>query len=721
MYDLSNPSTSSTPVLTPTKTDILLAAAEACLESGWAIIPLDPDGKTPYPCSINAQGNPRKFYNGQHSIYSASFGKPRQYADPKTGKFKMTTHALTSWWDGIPCNVGIALELSGLTALDIDEGIDSEDELKQFLSDFGIPATRAIRSGRTSSFGVHLLYQGVMDSDSFVIEWRGKVVTGEVKSRYKYVAGEGSFHKSGQQYTRLWNVPMTETPTSLFTNILANSKKVTVPPPSACAFSGTGVSQDELEAFLDKNTEDVSLEGFNKAKNALEYLRTEGCPWQELHKQGNGRRDFAIYLGVNGLSVHCVHESCRQGWTEDSGWKSYKAWLVKKNGVIPLQPTGKVIFSKTYAKTPTSLVAKPMKSKFQFARPLYTVDTVPPVSGGSGADASVTPVTSVKAREKKYRLTAREWISYEPSQGESDSLIGTTQAIVRPRTKNLVVAGDKSFKTTFMMRLAASLASGETCFDELPVMRSCRVAHIHAELNPSELKQRVIASVAGLPDKGLDEFIPVRDMQANLISQEGQAVIREIVQEFHPEVLILDPWQELITGFNENSDLDTGMARKFMDTLIEDYGLTIFLVQHSGRDTSKGGRGHTGLKGWRDTQFTLTRVNQSDVVKVHVDPRWDTPLSFQLTFKDGTLHPTSILFTKQQQDLREFLKGYPQGANHKQIQTGFEIKPMTQQAESLMVTRAANIVPPAVIKVGELVFHPDYAPKNDKNEQEESC
>src|SRR5262249_45356904 len=163
-------------------------------------------------------------------------------------------------------------------------------------------------------------------------------------------------------------------------------------------------------------------------------------------------------------------------------------------------------------KTPTSLKPRTL-------RPLYTVKTIPPVSGGSqAADAeSAVPVTSIKPKEKRFRMTAREWLAYDPSQGESEPLIGTpNKVIVGPLTKNLVIAGDKSFKTTFLMRLGASLAAGKTVFDELPVHHACRVVHIHAELNPAELQQRVIASVSGMPDRALDEFVNVRDTRVHL-------------------------------------------------------------------------------------------------------------------------------------------------------------------------------------------------------------
>ena len=340
------------PATQPTKLEVLTAAAEACLAEGWAIIPLTPGGKTPLPAWINEQGNVRRWQNGVHSVYSASFGPTREYVCPKSGKTLKTTPALQAWWDGLESNPAIALELSGLTALDIDDGIASENELLEFLADFNIPITRAIRSGRSSSFGIHLLYTGVMDSGSFAIPWHDKTVKGEIKSRDKYVAAEGSFHKSGNQYTRLWNTLMTETPVTLFADILKNhapakSTAATVIPDTA--FEGSSVTPEQFETWAEKNGEGFTFAGFHEGKQASMYMRDAGCPWIEKHTttKPNEEADFAVFIPINGkMSAVCVHESCKSEWTQPSCWKSYRAWLEAKNGSIQMQPTGKVYVGK---------------------------------------------------------------------------------------------------------------------------------------------------------------------------------------------------------------------------------------------------------------------------------------------------------------------------------------------------------------------------------------
>jgi hypothetical protein len=344
-----------------TKSQLLRVAAELCLQEGWAVLPLDPTSKRPFAKKSFAYSTPGRpqFHNGIHGVHSASFGPVREYVVPKTGETLKTTPALACWNAGLECNPAVALGLSGLTVFDIDEGISDENELLEFLAEFHIPTTRAVKSGRTSSFGVHLYFSGAMSFGHFEIAWHGKTVTGEVKSGPRYVAAEGSFHKSGNQYTRLWDRPLTPTPVSLFTHLLTehSPSQTQLQPVGSDSMGIDAVSRDAFEAWLEKNTETVRYVGFNKRKEAHEYIRVERCPWEEFHDQPNGPNDFAIYVGESGMAVNCVHTSCRKAWKDTSGWKSYRRWLATEKprtdgtdgrgyGDIPLHEAGRVFIGK---------------------------------------------------------------------------------------------------------------------------------------------------------------------------------------------------------------------------------------------------------------------------------------------------------------------------------------------------------------------------------------
>ena len=99
-------------------------------------------------------------------------------------------------------------------------------------------------------------------------------------------------------------------------------------------------------------------------------------------------------------------------------------------------------------------------------------------------------------------------------------------------------------------------------------------------------------------------------------------------------MLVIDPWQSFISGYDENSFEHTSQATNFLDQLsVEQGGLTIFMPVHTGKDQSKGARGHSSLAGWRDTLIRLIPVAKDDKsIKVQIRPRWGQPLALNLKF-----------------------------------------------------------------------------------------
>jgi hypothetical protein len=340
-----------------TRNDILLAAAKARLAEGLFIGPLDPVSKTPMSVVLNPQGYPySRNHNGLHGFYSATNGPARNYVDGK-GNPGVTTRALKAWEDaikvGVPAaNIFVSTETSNRTVLDLDKGLTDEAELIQFCEEFSIPRTRCIRSGRDTSLGAHLYYEGIMESGHFSVSWHGKMITGEIKSKGVYVVGEGSFHKSGSQYSRLWDLAVLPTPVALFTKLLADNKVEGGAAPydgPKITFDGMSISQERFEECLAANKQDVTYDCYNPHKNRHEYLRVDRCPWEEFHTGENNDSDFAIYFGENGFGVNCVHETCKSVWTvPNNGWQSYKAWMEKENGtLVPFSPKRtKVIIGK---------------------------------------------------------------------------------------------------------------------------------------------------------------------------------------------------------------------------------------------------------------------------------------------------------------------------------------------------------------------------------------
>jgi hypothetical protein len=254
-------------------------------------------------------------------------------------------------------------------------------------------------------------------------------------------------------------------------------------------------------------------------------------------------------------------------------------------------------------------------------------------------------------------MSGEEWLSKDFTSESGEVLIGTsTNSIVRPLTKNLIEAPEKAFKTTFLLRLALGLSAGQTVFDSLPVTHSKRVLYLHGELSNAEIKERLEAAVQEVR-RPIDNFLQGRSLDASLVTEDGRKVITDIVESHQPDVLVIDPWQSFIAGTDENNFKEVSGATEFLNKVIEDYNLTVFLAAHQGKDRKKGARGHSSLAGWRDTRFSLCRTGAHGL-KITVEPRWGKPLTdLPFTFKAGTVwEGDGPPWTEQQLEIREFVK-----------------------------------------------------------------
>jgi hypothetical protein len=217
------------------------------------------------------------------------------------------------------------------------------------------------------------------------------------------------------------------------------------------------------------------------------------------------------------------------------------------------------------------------------------------------------------------------------------------------------------------------ISTGETVFPSLPVMRPQRVLYLHGELAPVELKQRLKEAAVDLK-RPLGNFFQGRSLSASLVTSQGQAIIRQLVEEYKPEILVIDPWQSFIAGADENSFKEVSPATAFTDKLIVECGATIFLAIHEGKDHSRGARGHSILAGWRDTLFALKR--SGNTLSVKVEPRWATPPDdLKLTFQDGTLwEGDRPRWTKQSEDIRALLSANQGRLSREAIGLGLDLK-----------------------------------------------
>jgi hypothetical protein len=159
---------------------LMLAAAQRALDRGFHIYP------APYKTKVAFSGS-----NGSLDALSKQFSE----------------RALRRWVvDEEPANPCVRLDRSGLTVLDIDEGLHSVEEAVAWAKRWNLPETYMVVSGR-KTFGVHFYFVGVRTLPD-VTKTRdekhpvtfGDDVYGDLKC-HGHVVCEGGLHdKTGKQY-----------------------------------------------------------------------------------------------------------------------------------------------------------------------------------------------------------------------------------------------------------------------------------------------------------------------------------------------------------------------------------------------------------------------------------------------------------------------------------------------------------------------------------------
>jgi len=128
--------------------------------------------------------------------------------------------------------------------------------------------------------------------------------------------------------------------------------------------------------------------------------------------------------------------------------------------------------------------------------------------------------------DRRFILTLDEWSRVE-FDSDGEPILGTPKnAIVRPGTKNIVEAAEKSFKTSVLYPLALGLACGQTVYPELPVSRAYKVLYLHGELSKREIAER---QEAALKRRRYCAHIDGGSYYVHYAESEAQSVRRDVL------------------------------------------------------------------------------------------------------------------------------------------------------------------------------------------------
>ena len=93
-------------------------------------------------------------------------------------------------------------------------------------------------------------------------------------------------------------------------------------------------------------------------------------------------------------------------------------------------------------------------------------------------------------------------------------------------------------------------------------------------------------------------------------------IAKAIVASGGADIVVLDTFAQVMPGANENSGEDVGKALAHCKGIHRATGALVLLVHHSGKDSSKGARGWSGLRAAADAEIEVMRSEDARAATV---------------------------------------------------------------------------------------------------------
>ena len=184
-----------------------------------------------------------------------------------------------------------------------------------------------------------------------------------------------------------------------------------------------------------------------------------------------------------------------------------------------------------------------------------------------------------------------------------------------------VIYGDSNSGKTFIaVMMALYIALGwEWCGRRV---RQCRVLYIAAEAGGSIVRRlEAFALHHGLKDLPGFHLIPAA---VNFCSTEkdAQEVITEAQALGGVGLIVIDTLARAMAGGNENGPDDMGAFIRNIDLIREKTGAQVEIIHHSGKDPTKGGRGHSSLRAAVDTEIEVIQ-SENGIITAEIKKQRD--------------------------------------------------------------------------------------------------
>lgn len=164
----------------------------------------------------------------------------------------------------------------------------------------------------------------------------------------------------------------------------------------------------------------------------------------------------------------------------------------------------------------------------------------------------------------------------------------------------------KSFAT---LDLSAAICRGIESWNGHRVTKG-RVLYVVAE-GVSGFRQRIKAYChqQAITSIGMDIIYDVTPNLTNVA--QITSLIADIRHQEPYDLIVMDTFAQVMAGADENNGQDVGNALAQCKRIAKASGAMVLLVHHSGKDVSKGSRGHSSIKAACDVEIKVERSNDT--------------------------------------------------------------------------------------------------------------
>lgn len=188
-------------------------------------------------------------------------------------------------------------------------------------------------------------------------------------------------------------------------------------------------------------------------------------------------------------------------------------------------------------------------------------------------------------------------------------------------------------KTFLALHFGLSVAAERELFGRR--VRQCGVVYVAAEAGRS-IENRVAAAKHEfefpevMPFAAIESAIDLCTDDAD--TEKLIAAVQDADLGMPIGLIIIDTLSRVMAGGNENQPDDMGALVRNIDRLREATGAAVLLVHHSGKDASRGARGHSLLHAATDTEIEVARDEVTKIATAKVTKQRDYATEGMLSF-----------------------------------------------------------------------------------------